>query len=244
MEKIKIGIVEDELLIAENIIVTLLDLGYDVTEPATNYTAALAMIEEEQPDLLLLDIVLSGHKDGIELAQTIKTTYNLPFIFLTSNADQATIDRAKALNPPSYLVKPFNRNDLFAAIELAAHNHKTNVEPQTPAVQNQDKRLKDTLFVKQSSMFFKVKYDSICYLNSDHVYVDIHTAESKFTDRKSLSDYEAILPSSQFIRIHRSYLVNIDFIEAICPTTVLVNGQELPVARKYKDDLMALVEGR
>lgn len=240
MEKIKIGIVEDELMIAENIIMTLEDLGYETTEPATNYTAALEMIEEEQPDLLLLDIVLSGHKDGIDLAHAVKERYNIPFIFLTSNADQATIDRAKALNPPSYLVKPFNRNDLFVAIELAAHAHRNRADE--PENKKEAPRLKDTLFVKHNSLFFKVKFADICYLNSDHVHVDIHTIGNKYTDRKSLSEYEEILPKNQFIRIHRSYLINIEFIEAIGPVTVIVKGQELPVARKYKDDLMKLVE--
>lgn len=239
MEKIKIGIVEDELMIAENIIHTLLDLGYEVTEPATNYTSALEMIEQEQPDLLLLDIILSGHKDGIDLAETVKQRSNIPFIFLTSNADQRTIDRAKKLNPPSYLVKPFNRNDLFAAIELAAYKHDLKGDNKLKL----KKGLKDTLFVKHNSMFFKVKYEDICYLKSDHVYVDIHTVDNKFTDRKSLSDYEELLPLPKFIRIHRSYLVNIEFIEAIGTSTVIVNKQELPVARKYKDDLMALIKG-
>ena len=85
MSKIKIGVVEDELIIADSICSTLRQLGYDTTEPATSYTEALSMIENEKPDLMLLDINLAGSKDGIQLAAEIKARYDLPFIFLTAN---------------------------------------------------------------------------------------------------------------------------------------------------------------
>ncbi len=82
MSKIKIGIVEDEAIIADNLSNTLTQLGYDVAEPATSYAEAITMIETEKPDLLLLDIQLKGKKDGIDLAMKIKEDYHLPFIFL------------------------------------------------------------------------------------------------------------------------------------------------------------------
>src|SRR4051812_34763493 len=103
MTKIKVGIVEDEMVIAEGIIVALTQLGYDTTEPAASFTEAMELIENERPDILLLDIQLSGKKDGIDLAWKIKEDYNIPFIFLSANADSATVVRAKKLTPPASL---------------------------------------------------------------------------------------------------------------------------------------------
>ena len=109
MSKIKIGIVEDEMLIALGISEALKELGYDVTEVANSYTEALEMIVNEKPDILLLDIQLSGHKDGIDLAWKIKNDFQIPFIFLTANADLATVERAKNVSPQAYLIKPFRK---------------------------------------------------------------------------------------------------------------------------------------
>src|SRR5436190_6769504 len=128
MDKIKIGIVEDEAIIADSLSHTLQQLKYDVAEPVASYSQALEMIESEKPDLLLIDIHLSGSKDGIDLAWKIKEDYDLPFIFLTANADAATVERAKNTEPPAYLVKPFNKDDLYTSIEICFHNYNKRKE--------------------------------------------------------------------------------------------------------------------
>ena len=84
MEKKKVLVVEDEIIIADNICDSLIDLGYEVTEPAINYTEAILIIEKEKPDIAILDIHLSGKKTGIDIAKKINENYNFPFIFLTS----------------------------------------------------------------------------------------------------------------------------------------------------------------
>ena len=122
MNKVKVGVVEDELIIAYNIIDALEELGYSSVGPVTNFTEGIELIKNEQPDILLLDIILSGNKDGIDLAWHIKENYNIPFIFLTSHADKSTVDRAKLVDPPAYLVKPFNKDELYSAIEIALFN--------------------------------------------------------------------------------------------------------------------------
>src|SRR4051812_29579950 len=118
MAKTKICIVEDEILIAMDIASTLRELGYDVTEIASNYTTAIEIIEAEKPDLILLDIQLDGHKDGIDLAWKVKKEYDIPFIFLTANSDAATLEKAKPVNAQGYLVKPFRGTDLHTSIEI------------------------------------------------------------------------------------------------------------------------------
>ena len=96
---IKIGIVEDELIIAEKINMILGDLGYEVCETVTNFTDAIKLINSDKPDILLLDIQLAGEKDGIDIAQHMRKYYNVPFIFLTANSDDLTLARAKEVRP-------------------------------------------------------------------------------------------------------------------------------------------------
>ncbi len=116
MNKVKVLIVEDEMVIAMNLVSILEDLGYDVLDPANSYEEAVDALKEEQPDIALLDIQLDGDKDGIDFARYINQYQEIPFIYLTSNADSRTLNQAKETSPSSYLVKPFNQDDLFTSI--------------------------------------------------------------------------------------------------------------------------------
>jgi DNA-binding response OmpR family regulator len=90
MGKVKIVVVEDEIIIADHLCETLENLGYEVFEPAISYTEGKELIDTERPDIAILDINLSGRKDGIDLAKYIRENHDIPFIFLTSFADKAT----------------------------------------------------------------------------------------------------------------------------------------------------------
>ena len=212
---------------------------------APNAAEAMKLSKSEHCDLVLLDIQLAGKKDGIELAERIQEDYDLPFIFLTSHSDQATIERAKAVNPPGYLVKPFSPEELYASIEVALHNysrthpHRKDVESgdeQTPAMV-----LKDALFIKQGQSYTKLRFDDIHYVKSDHVYVELHTPNKQFVVRNSLSNYMDLLPD-YFYRVHRSYLINLHHLEGIEAQDVVVMGRHLPIAKVYRNDLLEQIQ--
>ena len=236
MSKLKIGIVEDEAIIADHIASVLTQLGYQVAEPAGSYAEALEMMEEEKPDLLLLDVQLRGKKDGIELAAKIREDYRIPFIFLTANADSATVDRAKKVNPASYLVKPFTKDDLYTAIEICLHN-SSSVGPEATGSASKPST-PTALFIKDGQLFNKVKIADILYLESEHVYVNVHTAERKFLVRTSLQDYLVHFDPQEFLRIHRSYVVNLEHIQSVHSEYVIVNGITLPVGKSFRSDLL------
>lgn len=234
MGRLKILVVEDEIVIADNICMILEDLGYHVLEPAINYSEAIETIEHEIPDLCLLDIQLAGKKDGIQLAETIKKEYGIPFIFLTSNADSNTVERAKVLSPPAYLVKPFNRDDLFTSIEIALHNSQKEITDAN--------KISGAFFVKDKHLFHKVKYCDILFAKSDHVYVEIHLINGKkHLLRSSMNDFVQSLPD-QFYRTHRSYTVNLDYLEAINSLSVSVNEHQIPIGKTYRANLLRLVQ--
>lgn len=120
--KIKVLIVEDEPLIAENIASQLNGSSFSVMHIAYDYDEAIHTLEKYIPDVAILDINLEDTHDGIDIANHIKRTCNIPFLFLTSYSDKATIDRVKATGPYAYLVKPFNQNTLLASLEIAVSN--------------------------------------------------------------------------------------------------------------------------
>lgn len=124
----KVGIVEDEMIIAETIFLALTKLGYLPTKPAFSYESAISMLEKEQPNIVLIDINLNDELDGVDLAHYINSNYSLPIIFLTANSDRNTIERSKQTRPNAFLVKPFSNEDLFSAIEIALFNHEMQRE--------------------------------------------------------------------------------------------------------------------
>ena len=243
MSKIKVGIVEDEMIIALGIIDALKEIGYDVTEPANNYTQALQMIVKEKPDILLLDIQLSGSKDGIDVAQAVRKEHNIPFIFLTANADMDTVERAKAVTPHAYLLKPFRKNDLYTSIELCLHNFAlTQKEPKQQNTTGEGNYvIHDALFIKQGNYFHKVKIADIFYLESDNIYVNVHTPKGKMLVRSTLQDYVDLIGSSQFVRVHRSFVVNINHIETINSEYLVINNVHIPISKSYRDQLLSLL---
>ena len=239
MAKIKIGIVEDEAIIADDLCDVLEKLGYDVAEPASTFMEGLEMIESEKPDLLLLDINLNGKKDGIDLAWKVKEEYDIPFIFLTANADAATVERAKQTDPPAYLVKPFNKDDLYTSIEICLHNYSKRKQSKTETAPQQDNYfIKDALFIKDGYYFHKVFFRDIIYLESDNNYVTVHTVDKKHLVRTSLQNYLDHFDPNKFFRIHRSYVINLDHIVTINTEFVLLNKKELPIGKTYREELL------
>jgi DNA-binding LytR/AlgR family response regulator len=229
MHKIKIAIVEDEALIAIRLSTALEDLGYTVCETASNYSEGLDLILAEQPDLLISDIELSGRKTGIDLAQKVREFSSLPIIFLTSYNDKETIDFAREARPNAYLIKPFNKEELYSAIEIAMMNHR----PIHQAA-NEPK----FHFIKVKDAFEKIGETDIAYVSSDHVYLELYTLSKKrIVIRKSLTEFMEEL-SDDFVRIHKSHAVNLRHVSKVSTASVTVNDIELPLGKSYKNDFM------
>jgi len=238
MSLLKIGIVEDELVIARTILSTLSELGYSHCGPAINYTEAMEMLDNNKPDLLLLDIQLSGKKDGIDVAQKINELYRIPFIFLTANSDAETIDRAKKVKPNAYIVKPFTKEELFAAIEIAFSNFTGN-RFKTKPEQAVSYHIKDFMFVRDGYVFRKIFFNDLLYLESDANYVTIHLqSQKKVMVRSTLNDFMEQIDQKIFIRVHRSYSVNIHKIEDVFPTEIAIQGINIPIGKSYREELL------
>ncbi|MCP4040816.1 MAG: response regulator, partial [Gammaproteobacteria bacterium] len=122
----RILLVEDESLIAQNEKLMLEELGYMVTGIASSGEKALRSLEEDTPDLVLMDIMLKGDMDGIEVADTIRKQHDVPVVFVTAYADEKFIQRAKLTEPFGYVVKPIDQQSLSSSIEVALYKHSTD----------------------------------------------------------------------------------------------------------------------
>ena len=123
MSDIRVLIVEDEPLIAEDIAQGLEKNEFLVSAVVYSKQDAIEQLNTNLPDMVLLDINLSGEMSGIEIAEKINTLYNIPFIFITSYSDKQTLEKAKFTEPSGYIVKPFNEASLYSTLEIALYNH-------------------------------------------------------------------------------------------------------------------------
>ena len=233
MDVIRVLIVEDETVVAMDTADMLEELGYDVCGTAVNYREALDLLQTEKPDLILCDINLGGAKDGVDLAQMIRNEHHIPLIFSTSHTDKTTVKRAASTSPNGYLVKPYEKDDLYTAIEIAMANFSGH------EIANQSGfQIKDSFFVKTDRLFVKVKFDDINWLQADSNYIKIYTTSGRYMVRMSFRELLAKLPAERFFQTHKSYYINLEKLGAVNSTFVLVENQEIPLSRNYKDDLL------
>jgi PAS domain S-box-containing protein len=124
----RILIVEDERIIAEDLSDLLIALGYGVVASVSNGPDAIALAEETQPDLALMDIQIKGVMDGAETARILRERFNIAVVFLTAHADARTVSHAKLAEPLGYIVKPFQVGELHASIEIALQKHGVDLK--------------------------------------------------------------------------------------------------------------------
>ena len=128
MSNINILIIEDEAIIAQDIQQMIISLGYDSAGIIHSSDRAIDYLSFNTPDLVLCDINIKGPKDGIDVAKIIRQKKKIPFVFLTSMTDRATIEKAKSALPYGYIVKPFDQRDLLSNIEIALFKFSQEIE--------------------------------------------------------------------------------------------------------------------
>lgn len=235
----KILIIEDEMIIAANISLQLSSLGYEVTGIIPRGEEALLHIKGNKPDIVLLDIQLKGKIDGIETAEIMQKSFNIPIIYLTANADDAHFNRAKATNPYAFISKPFKKLDLQRAIELTVERIQTedktenaSEEKSTPFI------LSDSIFVKYHEKMVRVDIKDILYIEAERNYSRIHSKLKEYLLVMTLKDLDEKLPSKHFLRVHRSFIVNLSQIDEVATSHIVIGKKAIPVSKALKDELL------
>lgn len=234
---VKILIVEDELIIAEDVKNMLTYMEYEVVDVAMDYDEAIAVLETQKPDLILLDVNLNSRKDGIDLAKLINEKYKIPFIFTTSYSDSFTLNRAKDTHPINYLVKPFKKEQLFSTIEMALYS-LSQENSTTTSTDNDALIIKDALFIKDKFKYTKLNISDILWIKSDGNYLEIQTTKKEELIRATLSNFIERLNNELFFRTHKSYIVNLDYLSKIETNYVTIVASKIPITKNYYDELV------
>jgi DNA-binding LytR/AlgR family response regulator len=240
MAGIKVLLVEDDWIIAKDISYSLQDMGFEVVGILETGEKALEQLKTLEPDIVLLDIDLSGELTGIDVAQKLKQAGKPPFVFLTALADTQTVEKAKLAEPYAYLVKPVNSQSLYSTIEITLHNAaKRTAELSAGAILlKENLSYEDSIFIKNKKRLEKISLKDILWVEAYDIYAMIKTVQGKYLLSHSLKAVEEKFPSSKFIRVHRSYLINIDKIEAIEENDAIIFNTPIPIGKTYRDGLM------
>ena len=242
---IRILIVEDNVIIADDMQSMLEEIGYEIVDNVIVYEQAVEVLKNNHVDLVLIDIILASDKTGIDLGKHIRENYNIPFIFVTSNSDRATVENAKTVKPDGYLVKPFEQQDLYTSIEIALSNfsyaRKENSKEFEEAGESftSNSVLKDSIFVKKQHLYYRIQFKDIQFIKADNVYLEVNTADKKFLVRSPLKDYLEKLPQNKFYRAHKSYIVNVDHIDAINSKDIVINNNLIPISKDFKEFILS-----
>ncbi|MBT8320807.1 MAG: response regulator [Eudoraea sp.] len=242
---VKILIVEDNVIIADDMQSMLEEIGYEIVDNVIVYEQAEQVLKTKEVDLVLIDIILASDKTGIDLGKHIRDNYNIPFIFVTSNSDRATVENAKTVKPNGYLVKPFEQQDLYTSIEIALSNFDYSGKSETSAPASSDDEvvsnsvLRDSIFVKKQHLYYRIQFGDIQYIKADNVYLEVHTIDKKFLVRSPLKDYLQKLPNNKFYRAHKSYIVNVDHIDAINSKDIMINNKLIPISKDFKEFIIS-----
>ncbi|BAZ46083.1 response regulator receiver modulated diguanylate cyclase/phosphodiesterase [Chondrocystis sp. NIES-4102] len=243
MDKPKILIVEDELLIAKNTASRLESFGYEVSKIVTSGQAAIDYITSvEQPNLILMDIAIKGDLDGIETATQIKSTHDIPIIFLTAYASDDTLDRASQTGCYGYLIKPFRAKELQATIKMTLSKHQEQSAIQQ-ALQHTvseystqyDDIYKDTLTNLPNKLFLR---DIFNYCLS---FINDHTGGAALNGESSISDERnRISLTSPQIELVAVFNISLDRLKKI--SNLLTKQQQDKLVLQIVERLNSCVE--
>lgn len=239
----KILIVEDDPFYASQIEMLLERMGYDPAGVCDNGFDALDFFHRMAPDLLLMDINIAGDVDGIEVARRINAVRPVPVVFITSMQDNATFERAQAILPAAFILKPFDALQLQRTIELAIST--MNADHTAGNFEDQDMVLRDCLFIKVRNKLEKVLFDDILYVESDGRHTILHTLSNrKFVVRMPLNEMETKLPPNLFTRTHRSYLIHLKWLQSVDLQNMLiqVKDKKVPLSKSFRKSILERFE--
>lgn len=241
IEFMKIIAVEDDSVLASAIEMMLEKLSHELIAIVDNSEEFLNIWSATQPDLALIDIKIEGKKNGIELAEIISNSERpIPIIFITSLKSQKTFDEAKKIFPFAFMPKPFDELALKRNIELALFKYKNHTWEEPSNLKKQKNNETPThFFIKTGNSFKKIEAKDIYYISVEGKYSEVMMENGKHEVKMSLKELIEILPLQDFMRTHRNYIVNINYITEIAlkQNYVMIEGTKIPVSQTYKEIL-------
>lgn len=243
MTHIKVLVVDDDNIIAKDIQNSLKKIGYDVSFIVNNGEEVIKRIKENDYDVVLMDIMLKGKMNGIETAKTIQNQYNTPVIFISTYVDNNSLSKAKTAEAYGYIMKPFKDKELQVTIEMTLANHKKDMELQRERDSYssiiKDNEAYDSIFVRADYKLNKINFTDIYFVEALKDYVVIHATQNDYTTHTTMKEMIKVLPEKDFVRIHRSFIVNINKISSIKYPDLVIEDtlKVLPIGGLYRKEL-------
>ncbi len=246
MDQIHVLIIEDDPIISVDLADRINDMGFTALGPIDKGEEAEGYFGKElSPDIVIIDVNLAGEMNGIETSELILKWKTIPIIFLTANSDEWTFSKAKKVQPFAFMTKPFRGKDLKHAIDLAME--RTSQITQSNLVEFEKKSsehiLKDRVFLKHHDRMIRIFYSDILWIEADDYYCKIKTKEREYhssSSLKKLMDIVVTLP--EFLRVHRSYIINLNQVSEIGDSFVLIENSKIPINRNSKEEILNQIQ--
>jgi DNA-binding LytR/AlgR family response regulator len=231
----KILIVEDEKELAQNLKELIEALGYEVPGVFDRGTLILEYLKKCPADLILMDVMIIGELDGIQLTKEIKALYDIPVIFTTAFSDQGVLERISHIPYEGYLLKPFSMQALKSGIFLALNKLGGSEK-------NLEKQNKQSIKIRDKGYLVPVPYSDVLFLEAYGLYSKIITKSKTYVLRGILKDITKDLPDKQFIRVHKSFTINLDKIQSLNGKEIVMQDDYvIPLRRGFYKQLLELI---
>ena len=215
----KILIIEDEYELAENIKELLEEEDYEIVAIHKSSEEALETVRSKEVDLIILDIMLQGTIDGIELAKMIKEIKNIPIIFCTAFSSREVLERISKEVYEGYLLKPFSPESLKSSVYLGLKKSDSKEEES------------DFLKIIDKGSIVPLDPSDIVFIQAYGIYSKVITSEKTYVVRDILKVVESKLPKNNFLRIHRSYIINLKRIGSFNSKKINMENYSIPIKR-------------
>ena len=240
-DKVRVLVVEDDMIIAANISLQLTKLGYEITGIETRGEEAIVHAQENRPDIILMDVNLKGELDGIETASIIHSRLKIPIIYLTANTDEASFKRAKETHPFAFIPKPLNTIQLRRTFELVVQQINLKEDKKENGYSSL-KVLEDRIFIRHKGHMVKLLLADILYIEADRNYCKIVTTSNQYLLATTLKTMEERLPATMFVRVHRSYMVNIGKLDVVADGHLEIGRKVIPFGKSHKVPLLNRIQ--
>ena len=231
-------IVEDEPL-ARNLLTDYVKKvpSLELVDVCSSPLAAIEVLKQKKVDLLFLDIQMP-EITGITLLKVIQKK---PLVILTTAYSEYALE-SYDFDVTDYLLKPITLERFLRAIDKVSQRMEARKDSAVPFEKNPSAEGQDFIFVKDGTKLVRIRYADILYVEGLKDYVTIYTRQQKITSLQRLKVLEDTLPSSKFIRIHNSYIVALDAIEAIHKGDVQIGSAMLPISDSYKKNFKEFID--
>jgi DNA-binding LytR/AlgR family response regulator len=229
---LKCIIVEDEVLAQDVLKSHLARLGsLELAGTYRNALEAEAALSSREIDILFLDIRLPG-MTGLQFLSGLKDS---PLVVLTTAYAEYALESYE-FNVIDYLLKPISFERFSRAVGKILDNRLFSA-----AAKEGDPFSEDHIFIRSNSKFFRVNFSEILFIEGSRDYLKIHTPDYSLITHQTMNDLEKSLPSRQFIRVHKSYIVALRHIRSIYGNSIELGKTTIPIGVSYKDSVMNLI---